>query len=138
MSTFIIIHSINRWLASLSALALVIMLFAGWLQKKPFDKKTAILTSAFTGFMDLQMLLGLILLVLNMTIKGSVEQDDIEHATTMFLAVIAAHLTGLWKKKEDSIRTRNTLFAVLASIILILLGVGRLGMDKWIHITGLF
>lgn len=138
MSTFIIIHSINRWLASLSALALLITLITGWLQKKPFDKKTVMLTTAFAGFMDLQMLLGLILLVLNMSIKGSIEQDDIEHASTMFLAVIAAHLPALWKKKEDSIRTRNTLIAVIASIILIFLGVGRLGMEKWIHITGLF
>lgn len=138
MSTFIIIHSINRWLASISALALIITLIVGWIQKKPFHKKTAFLTSAFVGFMDLQMLLGVILLVLNMSIKGNIEQDDIEHATTMFLAVIAAHLTGLWKKKEGNIRTRNTLFAVLASILLILMGVGRLGMDKWIHITGLF
>ena len=56
----------------------------------------------------------------------------------MVLAVIVAHLPAAWKKSPDHIRTRNTLIAVIVSLILVVIGVGvALGWPRWWHITGI-
>ncbi len=51
----------------------------------------------------------------------------VEHAVTMILAVVAAHLTALWRKSDDSPKKyRNQFFMVLLSLLFVLLGVIRL------------
>jgi hypothetical protein len=56
----------------------------------------------------------------------------------MLLAVSAAHLPSAWKKAGDEKRTRNTLVAVMVSLMFVVLGVGPLGWMRWLHVTGLF
>jgi hypothetical protein len=139
MSVLLIIHSITRWLVTLVAIALVVRLVIGLAKQKPFDKTANALTGAFSGLMDTQMLLGVLFFVLDGLGKTGFPPYRWEHATTMLLAVIAAHLPALWKKKEDAVRTRNTLVVVVVALALVFLGVGPLGgWVRWWHITGLF
>lgn len=139
MSILLTIHSIVRWLAALVAIALLARLVIGLIKKQPFDKSASALAGAFGGLMDTQMLLGVLFFVLDGLGKTGFPPYRWEHAVTMFLAVVAAHLPAMWKSKEDSVRTRNTLIAVGASLLLIFIGVGPLGgWVRWWHITGLF
>jgi hypothetical protein len=139
MSVLLTIHSIARWLATLVATALVIRLVIGLVKKQPFDKTANALTGAFGGLMDTQMLLGILFLVLDGLGKTGFPPYRWEHAVIMFMAVIAAHLPSMWKKKDDSIRTRNTLIAVAISLLLVFIGIGPLGgWTRWWHVTGLF
>lgn len=138
MSVLLIIHSITRWLAVFAALALVIRLVLGLMRSQPFDKSASALTGAFGGLMDVQMLLGLLLLVLGGFGGVGFPAYRLEHAGTMFLAVIVAHLPVIWKKSPDAVRTRNTLLMVILSLLLVVLGVNFLGSARWLHITGLF
>jgi hypothetical protein len=139
MSILLTIHSIVRWLAALVAIALLARLVIGLIKKQPFDKSASALTGAFGGLMDTQMLLGVLFFVLDGLGKTGFPPYRWEHAVTMFLAVVAAHLPAMWKSREDSVRTRNTLIAVGASLLLIFIGVGPLGgWVRWWHITGLF
>lgn len=138
MSILLIIHSITRWLVVLAALALIIRLVLGWLQKRPFDKSATALSTGFSGLMDTQMLLGLLLFVLGGFGGIGFPAYRLEHAIFMLLAVVAAHLPTMWKTAGDAMRTRNTLMAVLASLLLVVLGVSPLGWARWLHITGLF
>jgi Flp pilus assembly pilin Flp len=139
MTFLLTIHSIVRWLATLAALALVARLTIGLIRKQPFDKTASALTGAFGGLMDTQMLLGILFFVLDGLGKTGFPGYRWEHALTMFLAVVVAHLPAMWKKKDDATRTRNTLIAVLVSLLLVFAGIGPLGgWTRWWHVTGLF
>jgi hypothetical protein len=139
MSILLTIHSITRWLATLTAIFLLVRLIIGLVKNKPYDKAASALTNAFGGLMDTQMLLGVLFFVLDGLGKIGFPAYRWEHAVTMLMAVIAAHLPAMWKKQADSIRTRNTLIAVSISLLLIFIGVRSLGgWTRWWHITGLF
>jgi hypothetical protein len=139
MTVLLTIHSITRWLVTLVAVALLVRLVVGLVKKQPFDKTASALTGAFGGLMDTQMLLGLLFLVLGGLGKIGFPTDRLEHATIMFLAVVVAHLPAMWKKKDDVVRTRNTLIAVAASLLLVFIGIVPLGgWARWWHIAGLF
>ncbi len=139
MSLLLIIHSITRWLATLVILALLIRLIIGLIRNQPWDKSATIFTSAMGGLLDTQLLLGLLLFVLDGLGKTGFPAFRWEHATTMLLAVILAHLPAMWKKQIDSVRTRNTLIVVFLVLLLIFVGVQPLGgWARWWHVTGLF
>jgi hypothetical protein len=138
MTILLTIHSITRWLATLAAIALLARLIIGLIKKQPFDKSATALTGAFGGLMDTQMLLGILFFVLDGLGKTGTPPDRWEHAVTMVLAVVVAHLPAMWKSKSDEVRTRNTLIAVSVSLLLVFIGVGLLGWGHWLHITGWF
>jgi uncharacterized membrane protein YfhO len=138
MSILLILHSINRYLVTLVAIALIVRLIIGVIRKQAFDKGAAALTGAFGGLMDLQMLLGVLFFVLDGLAKTGFPQYRWEHVISMVLAVAAAHMPARWKNKDDSVRTRNTLIAVSVSLLLIFIGVSALGVSRWWHITGWF
>jgi hypothetical protein len=139
MTILLTIHSIVRWLVTLAAIALLTRLVFGLVKNQPFDKPASALTGAFGGLMDTQLLLGLLFFVLDGLGKTGFPPYRWEHAVTMFLAVIVAHLPAMWKKQNDTVRTRNTLIAVAISLLLVFIGVGPLGgWTRWWHVTGLF
>ncbi len=139
--TFILtLHSIVRWLAVLAAVAVIIKFALGWLQKQPFDKTARALYGAFTGMMDLQLLLGFIFFFWNgLMIPGGLTLSyRLEHLVTMVIAVVVAHIPAMWKKSADNMRYRNTLIAIVISLLLIFAGVASLPGNRWLTITGLF
>jgi Flp pilus assembly pilin Flp len=139
MTILLTIHSITRWLATLTAIALIVRLVIGLIRKQPFDKSASALTGAFGGLMDTQMLLGVLFFILDGLAKTGFPPYRWEHAVTMLLAVIVAHLPAMWKNKNDATRTRNTLIAVSISLLLVFIGVRPLGgWVRWWHITGWF
>jgi Flp pilus assembly pilin Flp len=139
MTVLLTIHSILRWLATLVALALIVRLALGLIKQQPFDKSASALTGAFGGLMDTQMLLGILFFVIDGLGKTGFPPFRWEHAVTMLLAVIVAHLSAMWKKKDDATRTRNTLITVIVSLLLVFAGIRPLGgWMRWWHITGLF
>jgi hypothetical protein len=74
--------------------------------------------------LDVNVLLGLILLFFY---GGGFTANRIEHAVTMILAAVAAHLNMLWRNSPDSqVKFRNNLIVVVISLILVAVGVIRL------------
>jgi hypothetical protein len=136
MTILLTIHSIVRWLVTLAALALIVRLAIGLVRKQPFDKSARILTASFTGLMDTQALLGILLLVITGIGGVGFPRYRLEHAAAMIAAVIVAHLPVMWKTASDNVRTRNTLIAVLVSLFIIFLGIIPLGgWTRWWNIT---
>ncbi|MGC1374980.1 MAG: hypothetical protein WA821_02075 [Anaerolineales bacterium] len=123
MTIFLTVHSLVRWIIMLVAVALIARLAIGLLKKQAFDKTARILTAAFSGLMDTQMLLGILLFVIDGLTGSGFPAYRWAHALTMVVAVVAAHLPSAWKKAEDGIRTRNTLIAVAASLLIVLVGI---------------
>jgi uncharacterized membrane protein YfhO len=138
MIALLTVHSIVRWAVTLVALVLVARLALGLVKKQPFDKMASDLTSTFGGLMDMQLLLGLLFFIWNGMLAGFGLRYRWEHLTVMLLAVIVAHLPSMWKKLPDEKRYRNSLIAVIAALVLVILGVALLPGNRWLTISGLY
>jgi hypothetical protein len=123
MATLLLIHSLLRWIILAVALLAMIRFAVGWLRGGPFSGMDRGLVAGFTGMMDLQLLLGLILLV----ILG-ITMPRIEHALPMVVAVAGLHATARWRKGgDDRMRFRNNLIAIVIALVLVVMGVTSIG-----------
>jgi heme A synthase len=116
------IHSIVRWVAIVVAFVAVVWFLMVWLGGRRNERADRGLMSAFAGMLDTQVLLGILLIITG----GGLVSYRIEHAVTMILAVIVAHLPRRWRGAEPSIRARNNLIAIVVALVLIFIGVSRL------------
>lgn len=131
------LHSIVRWLVILAAVAAIVKLVIGLVQKSDYDKMTRGLVSAFAGLMDTQLLLGLLFFVWSGMAGAGFPRHRWEHLVLMTVAVVVAHLPSMWKKAEPQTRLRNTLVAVAGSLVLVIIGVSMLQPNRWLVIFGL-
>jgi hypothetical protein len=127
------IHSDTRWLVVLVGVVALVKFLIGWLGKGKFQKFDRILTSAFSGLVDLQVLLGLVFLIWSGLAGVGFPRQRLEHAFIMIIAAVVAHLPSRWKSLGDTKRFRNSFLAVLGVGVLIFLGVVLLpgGMVRW-------
>ena len=63
MDFVLTIHSINRWIIVVVAVIALIKFLIGWLRSSSYQPADRGLMAAYTGLLDLQLLLGLILLI---------------------------------------------------------------------------
>ena len=137
--TFILtLHSILRWATIIVAVAALIKFGIGWLGKKPYDDSANRLRVAYTSLMDVQLLLGGLYLALGGLLGFGWPSYRLEHLGIMVVAVVLAHLTSLGKDKGDPIRYRNGFLFLLASLLVVIVGVSLLPGGRWLTITGLF
>lgn len=115
------IHSIVRWIIVVMGLVVAAKSAYGWLAKAKFGPADRGLMSAFVGLLDLQLLLGAGLLF-----GFGILPYQMEHATTMLLAVAAGHFSMRWRKAPDETRFRNNFIVIIVVFILIIAGVARL------------
>ena len=126
MSVLLTIHSFVRWLIVIVALVAVVKFALGWRRGDAFQSMDRGIASGFSGLIDLQVALGLIYLIWNGLAVEGFPMFRIEHAVTMIIAAVVAHLPVMWKNADDKIRFRNSLFIVLDVLIIIFIGVVRL------------
>ncbi|MCA9954253.1 MAG: hypothetical protein KC434_06010, partial [Anaerolineales bacterium] len=98
----------------------VIVKFAwGLIQKSEYKSIDRGLMSALVGLIDLNFLMGLILLF-----NRGFDRQAVEHAGTMFVAVLLAHSNAAWRKSTDSAKKfRNNLILVVVVLALVFVGV---------------
>ncbi len=126
MNILFVTHSHLRWLVLLVAVAAVVKFAIGWLRGGEFKGMDRGLAAAASGMIDLQATLGLILMIWTGLAGVGFPMFRIEHATTMIIAAVVAHLPARWKNAADKVRFRNTLFCILGALLLIYVGVMRL------------
>ena len=117
MNIILALHNINRWLIIIVGLIAIIKFAAGWLRKQQFLPMDRGLMSGFTGLLDLQLLLGIILII-----NAGFSRTFVEHAFAMLIAVVVAHLSALWRNVSDTVKFRNNFAAVAGALIIIHLG----------------
>ena len=124
MDFILTIHGLMRWLVAIAGLIAIIKFAYGWLSKAdytPLDKR---IMSVFTILLDINVLLGLVLLF---GLNSGPSPNRMEHATTMILAAVAAHLSIIWRKSPSSVvKFRNNLIVVVIASLLVIMGVIRL------------
>ena len=108
------------------ALVAIVKFTLGLLRGGAFKGMDRGLASGFSGLMDLQATLGLIFLIWTGLSGVGFPTLRIEHATTMIVAAVLAHLPARWKNASDTVRFRNTLFCIVGSLVLVFMGVVRL------------
>ena len=124
MDTLLFIHSLLRWLILLVAVAALAKLAYGWLRAGIFDGMDRGLVMGYSGLLDLQALVGFILLFGNAFLLGEgFPMPRVLHSIVMILAVITGHLAGRGKSDPAKARYRRALAAIAGSLVLVLIGV---------------
>jgi hypothetical protein len=126
MAYLLMIHSIVRWLIVIVAFAAIIKFAIGAFTGGAFKPADRGLSSAFSGLMDLQVLLGLVYFIWSGIVSSAWPGYRFEHLTVMLVAAAVAHLPARWKNASDKLRFRNALFAVLFALFFVYVGVARL------------
>lgn len=126
MDILFMAHSGLRWLIFLVAVIAIIKYLAGWLMGGQFKGMDRGLMAGFSGLMDLQVTLGIIFLLWSGFTGAGFPRYRIEHGLIMILASVVAHLSVRWRNEVDPIRFRNNLFLIVASIVLVLIGIAVL------------
>ncbi len=117
-------HGEVRWLVALVAVISIVKFGLGWARRTDFKGIDRGLMAAFTGLLDLNLLLGAVLLI---GLGGGLPPNRIEHVTTMLLAVVAAHMSAIWRRSDDSVKKfRNNLIVLAVVMVLIVIAVIRL------------
>ncbi|MFZ1401371.1 MAG: hypothetical protein WAS33_30985 [Candidatus Promineifilaceae bacterium] len=117
------IHGEIRWLVAIMAVIVIVKFVIGLLQKSEYKSMDRGLMSGLVGLIDVNFLLGLILLFS----YGFDSPARLEHAGTMFIAVLLAHSNAAWRKSEDSAKKfRNNLILVIVVLALVFAGVMRI------------
>jgi hypothetical protein len=117
------IHGEIRWLVALVAIIAIVKFAYGWLTNADYKGVDRILMSVFTVLLDINLLLGLILLIS----LGTGVAARIEHAVTMVIALAIAHSSSLWRRSSvPKTKFRNNLLAIIAALVFVIIGVIRL------------
>jgi hypothetical protein len=120
MDIVLIIHSILRWVILAVAVVALVNFGLAWSGRPTSESRDRALRGAFVGLLDLQVLVGLIYLIGT----GFTRQRG-EHAFTMIVALVLAHLSVRWKNDEPRVRGRKVTLMILAVLLLIVAGVSR-------------
>ena len=113
------IHGEVRWLVAIVAVIVIVKFAIGLIQKSEYKSMDRGLMSGLVGLIDINFLLGLILLF-----NRGFDRMAVEHAGTMFVAVLLAHSNAAWRKSEDSAKKfRNNLILVIVVLALVFAGV---------------
>ena len=127
MSILLMLHSIVRWVIVLVAVVAIVKLALGWLRGGAFKGMDRGLVAGFSGLMDLQATLGIVFLLWNgLATEIGFPRHRIEHAFVMIIAAVVAHLPARWKNAADATRFRNSLLAIVVSLVLVYIGVATL------------
>ena len=111
-------HSGVRFLVLLAAVIAAVVLLWGWRAGRPFTGPSRAATAAFTGMLDLQVLLGILLVVLRPFYPALMG-----HIFMMVAAAAAAHvLTAYARKQPDARRAHLISFFGVALALLLIVG----------------
>jgi heme A synthase len=119
-------HSGVRYLVFLTGLLVVGYALFGLATKRPFDKTMRSLGSVFTGVMDLQVLLGVTLLVTGFGFYPALSG----HIATMVLAAAVSHVVPAVMRRRPAERRSYGPYAVGASVALALVALGILSIGR--------
>jgi hypothetical protein len=124
MGLLLKLHGEVRWLVALVGVLVIVKFGVGWARRAEFKGMDRGLMAAFTGLLDLNIVLGAF--VLFATVSGSAARRY-EHIATMLLAIVVAHTSVIWRRSDDAVtKFRNNMIVVALALLLVAVGVTRL------------
>ncbi len=126
MDLILTLHSWVRWLIVAVAVIAIAKFAVGWLRRAAPQAMDRGLMSGFSGLVDLQALLGITYLLGSGLAGAGFPGYRIEHAITMVVAVVVAHVPARWRKSEEPAALRNNLLDIAAVLLIIVVGIALL------------
>ncbi|HVG63729.1 MAG TPA: hypothetical protein VNA24_34510 [Hyalangium sp.] len=121
-------HSGLRYLVLLVGFAALVYFLSGLMTKRPVDKGVRILGSSFVGLLDLQVLLGIIMVAM-----GRFYPQLIGHIVMMVLAAAETHVLLVLNRKRPNPGYLLPLIAVAVALALIAGGIMAIGRGLLTH-----
>lgn len=120
------IHSVVRWLVVAVSLISLVWFTLVWLRGTRNEKADRGLMAAFSGLIDLQVTIGLILILWSGFAGAGFPRYRIEHAFIMIIAAVVAHLSMRWRNAEMQTRARNNVVLIMGVLVVVFIGVSLL------------
>jgi hypothetical protein len=115
-------HGHNKWLVLLALVVALLVQTRAALGGRDYGKLERATFAAGAGLLGLQLVMGLVLL----TQYGLSLRHVVEHATTMVLAFIVAHVPYRYKQRPGPDRARIGALCLGAALVLVIVGIARL------------
>lgn len=122
----LVIHSVVRWLVVAVSLISLVWFVLVWLRGARNEKTGRGLMAAFSGLIDLQVAIGLILILWSGFTGAGFSRYRLEHAFVMIIAAVIAHLSMRWRNAELRTRARNNVALILGVLVIVFIGVSLL------------
>jgi hypothetical protein len=119
-------HSLVRWIIVAVSLIALVWFVLVWLRGMRNEKADRRLMAAFTGLIDLQVLLGVIYILWSGFAGAGFPRYRLEHAVTMIVAAVVAHQSMRWRNADAPIRARNNAALIALVLVLVFIGVSLL------------
>lgn len=126
MRALLMSHSGLRYLVLLALVALLVYCVIGLVTKKPAGKPLRIVGAVFVGLLDLQVLLGLSIVVMGVWYPAL-----IGHVVLMVLAAVVAHVTLAMNRRRPVPSYALPLGGAIAALLLVLGGVMAIGCSPF-------
>lgn len=117
-------HSGVRWLVILATVVAVVALIIGLTQKRPFDTFAKRFMTIFTRVIEVQWLLGLIVLIALGIPQGTEYRWG--HLAVTTVAVVVAHLYLPFRRQPDDRRYLISIGVIVLTLVLVYVGVAAL------------
>jgi cbb3-type cytochrome oxidase subunit 3 len=118
MNALFAAHSGLRYLVLLAGLVAVVYFALGLAQKRPYTRAVRTVGAIFSGLMDLQILLGLILVLM-----GRYYPQLIGHIVLMVLAAVVVHVLLAKNRKRAQPGYALPLAGVVLGLVLLVAGI---------------
>lgn len=115
-----------RWLVVAVSLISLVWFTLVWLRGKGNEKADRGLMAAFSGLIDLQVAIGLILILWSGFAGVGFPRYRLEHAFIMIIAAVVAHLSMRWRNAEMQTRARNNVALIVGVLVIVFVGVSLL------------
>jgi len=130
MNYITLFHSNIRWALIAVALSTIVLYILCSTKVVRYSRIISVFSTAFAGLLDLQTVLGLILLTIKtLNIGAGYIRFALPHIISMLLAVATAHIAARWSKSPDKVV--RTLIATFVTLLLILSGVREI-TGEWL------
>lgn len=124
--TVFTIHSYVRYLVLLAGVGAIVVALLGWRKAGAPLRAERALSGAFVGLLDLQVLLGLLLLLTGFQFYGQL----MGHLFMMVLAAAAAHIGSVVARRREPARSGSAARLIAFTLALVLIMGGIMAIQR--------
>ena len=117
------VHWLIPWSILILGMFIIVRFARAYMDGRAFTSMDSRLLSAFSRLIGFQAALGLLYFLWSGFAGVGFPGYRILHGVVMFAAAVTTHLSRLWKNADDQTRFLNNFFMLLASFMLMLIGV---------------
>jgi hypothetical protein len=115
-------HWLTAWLVLVMGMYVLIRFVRGHINNSTFTQVDARMISRFSRLLDIQALLGFSFFLWGGIQGAGFPMQRIIHGILMLIAVMLPHFSTRWRDADDSTRFLNIVYLLLASFLIMLLG----------------